>query len=178
MSFKNIKIVLILIIVCLTMMASGVAMADDEKDIKALTKAIGFIQGGPTGEVDVAVVFDPTNRDSSAHADAVIDIARSYKGSNKVKFSAKKISYANIEFVKSKIIFITRGMEGKYDSILNKAIRLNAITVSTDENCLNKGGCVLIVKTDPDVDILVNTAVAARTGTEFSSAFSMMITKR
>lgn len=169
---------LAVLLFCVFVLHSGDVFATESKDIKALSKAVGFIQGGPTGDVEISIVFDPTNRESSEHASNIMQVSTQEGGLNKVKFVAKKVPYTNIDFINSKIIFVTRGMEGKYQAILDRAVKIGAITVSTDENCLNKGACVLVVKTEPDIDILVSMSVADKIGVEFSSAFSMMITKR
>lgn len=177
MALRFIRLFAVLLF-CMVSFFSREAFSSEIKDIKALSKAVGFIQGGPTGEVEISVVFDPTNRESAEHASRIMQVSTKEGSLNKVKFIAKKVPYTNIDFIHSKIIFITKGMESKYQAILDRAVRIGAITVSTDENCLNKGVCVLVVKTEPDVDILVSMSVAEKIGVEFSSAFSMMITKR
>ena len=153
---------------------ASTAYADTQRDFETIAKAIGFVSGGPSGAISMDVLYDPGNPDSVAHADEVIGLTSGGVGS-KVKLTGKKVS--SVSGASSKVIFVTRGASGLYGAALSQAAANGGLTVSTDENCLG-GGCVLVVKTQPSVDIIVNTAAAETTGTEFASAFSMMITKR
>ena len=153
---------------------SAPAYADSKKDIETIAKAVGFINGGPSGAITMDVLFDPSNSDSVAHADEIIALTSGGIG-KKVKLTGNKVSSAGA--ASSKVIFVTRGANSIYGAALDKAAANGGLTVSTDEACLG-GGCVLVVKTEPSVDILVSSAAAGKTGTEFASAFSMMITKK
>ena len=161
------------VLLAVTMM-TGQAQATSAKDLETIARAVGFMNNGPTGAVSVDVVFDPANADSAAHADEVIGLLAGGVGS-KVTLTGKKVSAAGD--ITSRVIFLTRGAGSLYGPALNTAAGNNGITVSTDDACLGNG-CVLVVKTQPSVDILVSTAAAAKTNTEFASAFSMMITKK
>lgn len=163
---------------CTLFFITNSANADTKKDIVTLSKAISFIKGGPTGTVNFEIVHDAGNSASAAHANEVAGIASSPVGSGKVKLQGKKVSVGSVGSTGAKVVFVTRGLESKYSSILSKAASKGAITVSTDENCIVKGGCVLVVKTQPSVDIMASAAASAKTGTEFSSAFSMMISQK
>lgn len=150
------------------------AHADTAKDFETISKAIGFINGGPSGAITMDVLFDPSNPDSAAHADEVVALTAGGIGS-KVKLTGKKVS--SVGAASSPVIFVTRGAGSMYGAALDKAAANGGLSVSTDEACLG-AGCVLVVKTQPSVDILVSSAAAGKTGTEFASAFSMMITKK
>lgn len=150
------------------------AYADTSKDFETIAKAIGFIDGGPTGPITLDILYDPSNATSSAHADEVMSILAPGVG-NKVILSGRKIT-SPIE-ASSRIIFVTKGTSSMHTAALNKAAALGGLTVSTDESCLGTG-CVMVVKTQPSVDIIVHTGASSKTGTEFASAFSMMITKK
>lgn len=148
--------------------------ADTPKDFETIAKAIGFIDGGPTGPVTMDILYDPTNPSSAAHADEVMTILAPGVG-DKVILSGRKIT--SPAEATSKIIFITKGTASMHAAALSKAAALGGLTVSTDESCLGTG-CVMVVKTQPSVDIIVHTGASGKTGTEFASAFSMMITKK
>lgn len=152
------------------------AHADTKKDLELLSKALSFINGGPSGDVNVAVVYDPANAESAAHADEVVGILSGGVGSGKVKLTGSKVAASAPG--SAPVYFVTKGMGAHYASLLSTAKGNGGITVSNDEACLNGGGCVIVVKSEPSVDILVSTAAAGETGTEFASAFSMMITKK
>lgn len=153
------------------------ALADSKKDLETISKAISFISGGPSGAVEVAVVFDPANADSKTHADEIVALLSGGIGS-KVKLTGKKIESSGISSSTSRVFFMTRGSKTGYDSALAKAKENKGITTSTDTTCLDANACVLVVKTKPSVDIFVSTKAAETTGTSFAAAFAMMITKK
>jgi len=175
---KKIKTILVLSIICLTALFPSVSIATNKKDIKTLTRAIGFMQGGPVGDVKMAIVYDPYNDLSRDHANEVVEAVRNSDNKNKVRLMGEAVPFSSMEEVTAQVIFITKGMEHNYEAILKRAKDLSAITVSTEEDCLIKGGCILVVKTEPDIDILVNSNLATEMEIEFSIAFNMMITKR
>ncbi|MCH2038359.1 MAG: hypothetical protein MK137_07200 [Rickettsiales bacterium] len=153
---------------------TSISFADTKRDLETISKTISFIKNGPKGEVTMDVLFDPANPDSVAHADGVVELLSNGVGS-RVKLTGKKVSSVND--ITSRIIFVTRGVNNMYQSIIDKAAQNNGVTISTDENCLGNG-CVVVVKTLPSVDIFVSIDAAEKTGTEFATAFSMMITKK
>ncbi len=157
---------------------SATADADSNKDISTISKAIGFIQSGPTGTINMAIVYNPESKESLSHANEVAKLTSSPIGSDKVKLIGKKALLSSLEKETYKVIFITRGMTKDYPYILKKANEMKAITVSTDNNCLENNGCLLTIKTDPYIDIMMNTKIAKETHIKFASAFSMMIIKK
>jgi len=161
-------------LICGLLFAAPAAQADTVKDIETIAKAVGFMNGGPSGAVTMDIVFDAGNPDSVAHADEIASLTSGGVGS-KVKLTGNKVGSPG--GATSKIIFVTRGADSLYGAALDKATANGGLTVSTDPSCLGSG-CVLVVQTQPSVDILVSTAAASKTGTEFASAFSMMITKK
>lgn len=165
------KTLCILSTVC---MFSFSAYADTKKDFETIATAVGFIDGGPKGAVQMDILYDASNADSTAHAEEVAGIVAGGVGS-KVKLTGNKIT--SVDAATSKVIFVTRGAGSLYGAALAKAGANGGLTVSTDMACLG-GGCVLVVKTKPSVDIFVSSAAAGKTATEFASAFSMMITKK
>lgn len=148
--------------------------ADSKKDFQTISKAVSFVKGGPKGDVVMDVLYDSSNPDSVAHADEIASIVSGGIG-KKVKLTANKVS--DVASVTSKIVFVTRGTSSMYASALDKASANGGLTVSTDSDCLGSG-CVLVVKTQPKVDILVSSAAASKAGIEFASAFRMMITEK
>ncbi len=153
---------------------TATAHANEKKDIETIAKSIGFINGGPSGSITMDIVFDPGNPESVAHADEVAAITSGGVGS-KVKLTGNKV--ASPGEATSAVIFVTRGAGGVYAAALDQAVANGGLTVSNDVNCLG-GGCVLVVQTQPSVDIFISTAAASKAGVEFASAFSMMITKK
>lgn len=170
---KVLKLTTVLVGMCCVCFSP--AKADTMKDFETIAKAVGFINGGPSGSVAMDILYDPGNPASAAHADEVMGVLGGGANGGKVTLTGNKITSPGS--AGSKVIFVTRGASSMYGAALDKAAANGGLTVSTDDACLGSG-CVMVVKTDPSVSIVVSTAASAKTKTEFASAFSMMITKK
>lgn len=164
--------------IALSLLSATQAQADSAKDFETLSKAVGFMNNGPSGAVEMAVVFDPSNPASVAHADEVIGLVSAGVGSGKVKLTGKKVEASAVSGSTSKVIFLTKGANAAYGAAVTQAKANGGLTASTDLACLDAAACVVVVKTDPSVDIFVSTKASADTGAGFASAFSMMITQK
>lgn len=147
--------------------ASASYAAASEKDMQIIAKALGFIEGGPSGEVKVDVIFDPANAESVADADAVAGLLASGLVSGKITLKGAKTESSS----GAKVAYIAKGAEGKASSLAG------VITVSANPDCAISGKCVLGVSTTPKVEIHVSSSAASAVGASFGSAFRMMITE-
>jgi len=172
------KRILALAIFLLLPITSSYAQASN-KDIATISKAISFMQNGPKGTLNVAIAYDPSDKESFNYASEVEEALASPVGSGRVKLLGKKVPVQSLNKNNDyKVIFVTKGLVSKYKKILEDAQNRGIITVSTDVECLDRGGCLLTVETNPNVEISMNTKVADRTGIRFESAFRMMIIKK
>ena len=170
------KLLLAIIINALFCLCSPYAFADSKKDIETIAQVIEFMNNGPTGRVEMAVVYDPSNADSVQHANDIMSWASDGIGS-KIKLVPHKVAISAVSSSNAPIFFLTRGSNNCYPEALAKAKSNNGLTVSTDVSCLGQG-CVLVVQTLPRVNILVSTDAQSRTGVKFSPAFSLIVTMR
>ncbi len=174
--YRNIKISLIFVsMFLLGSLYSSSSVAGAEKDMKILAKSFSFIVNGPVGDVVMDIFYDPQNPDSVFHANEMLDSLSGGSQWGEIALSGRLIR--SVDDINSRVIFLTRGTEFKYEDVILKAQEHNAITVSNDEDCISKG-CVLVINTDVVVDIFLSVDLAERLKNDFSAAFSMMVTKR
>ncbi|HEU5046815.1 MAG TPA: hypothetical protein VFT64_03135 [Rickettsiales bacterium] len=138
-----------------------------DKDMKVVAKAISFVENGPKGTVDVAVVTD--GGASKADADAAVSQAAG------AGLTATIVAPAALSGTAAKVVFIPAGMNGSFDAIFSAASAKKLITISNSGDCTAAQKCAISVKSEPAVDITVSKAASAATGVSFGSAFSMMI---
>ncbi len=167
------EIILLISIICFV--SPSFARADTNKDIETITKAIGFIDNGPTGTVQMDILYNPSNPESIAHANEILTLIQQTKNDGKVTLTGAKIQ--NATAATSPLIFITRGTKNMHKAALKQAAKNHGLTVSTDESCLGSG-CVLVIKTQPHIDIFISQTASEITGTKFSMAFKMMATRK
>ena len=133
-----------------------------QKDMEILAKAIGFVEGGPSGDVKVDIL-------SGGEADTVAGILSGGLSSGKVKLIGTKTAAST----GAKVAYIPAGAEGQAAALVSKGI----ITVSANPDCAKSGACVIAVTATPKVEIHVSKAAAEKAGVSFASAFRMMITE-
>lgn len=160
----------LLIAILGAVLCSNPVHADTLADFEIISKSIGFIKNHPKGSIFMDVLYDPNSRISREHAQEVEGLL-SQGVQSKIKILSRKVS--SVDEIKSDVIFITRGASSFYKPALKEAVKKRIVTVSTDEACLG-AGCVLVVKTKPDVDVFISVATAEKVGIEFSSVFSLM----
>ncbi len=156
--------------VALALLSAGVtdsSAAASDKDIQIIGKALSFISGGPSGDVAVDIIFDPSNPASVSDADAVASLLSAGVASGKITLSGAKTASST----GAKVAYIAAGAEGKASALSGQGI----ITVSSNPECAKSSGCVLGVSTSPKVEIHVGKAAAESAGAAFGSAFRMMI---
>ena len=155
------------VLLAATSLTGGAQAAVTDKDMKVVAKAISFVEGGPKGTVDIAVVTD--GGASKADADAAVSQAAG------AGLTATIVAPSALASTSAKAIFIPAGMNGSFDAILSAASAKKLITVSNSGDCTAAQRCAISIVSDPKVDITVSKAASAATGVAFGSAFSMMI---
>ena len=151
--------------------ATSATAAVTDKDAKVIAKAIGFIENGPKGALDVAVVTD--GGASKADADAFVSHAAGVTGD--VTLKPTIVAPGALAGSNAKVVFVPQGMSGSYAAIASAAASKKMITTTNDAGCVAAQKCAIGVVSDPKVDITVSKAAAAASGVTFGSAFSMMI---
>lgn len=147
--------------------ATNASAALTDKDVKVIAKAIGFVENGPKGAVDVAVVTD--GGASKADADAFVAQAASVTGDITLKPAI--VAPGALAGSSARVAFIPAGMSGAAAAAVSKKM----ITISNDSSCTATQKCAISIVSDPKVDITVSKSAAAASGVTFGSAFTMMI---
>ena len=167
---KHLRLPLVAMVAVAPFMTAANCYAQvSEKDFQIIGKAISFIEGGPSGDVTVDVIYDGGNADSVADADAAAALLGAGVSSGKLKLTGGKVDASS----GAKVAYIAKGAEGKAKALAAQGV----VTVSANPDCAVSGACVLGVKSSPKVEIHVNSATAGAAGAAFQSAFRMMITE-
>jgi hypothetical protein len=165
------------------LLALGVALPTNEgraetsaKDTQVIVKAIGFLSTKPTGQVPVAVVYDTTTPASRQDAETIKAQLDGVSGS--LHPSAKIIPVDQLASFSGIAAIIAAGSSpASFDAAAKAVHGKKILTVSTDPTCARSGKCVLAVKSEPKVEILLNSSAAQDAGVEFVPTFRMMISE-
>ena len=152
----------------------AISYADTAKNLGVAGRALTFLENGPSGNVVLGVVFDPSKAGSVAEKNAVMAALGSGYAAGSVTLTGKPVEASEIGGVSGvAALYVTGGVNYAAVGAAAKAKRL--VTVGSDPACVNSGACVMGVSTDPKVEIIVNQAAAAAVGATFKAAFRMMI---
>lgn len=161
--------------VLLTILASSIAAAPSHaettaKDVQIILKSIGFLASKPSGAVDIAVVFNPSDAASKKDAEAIKALLDAAPGGS-ITPKAVLLGVDKIGTFTGPVAVAAAGVT------LDAAKGHKVLTVSTDASCAQGGKCILSVHSTPNVEILFNGGVAQASGIEFLPTFRMMITE-
>jgi len=165
----------------LTMMISGAEKVHAEvsaKDMKVITRALGFLENKMSGDVKVGIVYNASDAASKADADSLKSLLGDGLSGKGMVLKPVMVSSSDLSSLSSTdIAFVASGMSGHYDKIKDILASGKKFSVTTDRTCVEQGGCAMFVTTSPKVEIVVNKSVADATGVSFQSVFRMMITE-
>jgi hypothetical protein len=156
--------------------ASGPARADvTQKDLQVMARALGFTEKPPTGDVVIGIVYAPGNPQSAKEAQDIQKLLGDglKGGAITLKPLLVKIDDAGSADVGAFLLTEGVGADGSKLAAITKSKQKPCMTVDIAQ--VQSGACLLGVKSEPTVEIIVNKAAAADSGVSFAASFRMMI---
>ena len=142
------------------------------KDVLIIKKVFGFLDPPLIGGV-VAVLYDPGNAASQEDATEIATLFGSgLTTSGTLKAEAVPASALGHGGSYAAII-LAAGVAGDVLAPVVRASRLLCITA--DLRQVQAGNCILAVRSEPQVDIVLNRQSAASAGIGFATAFRMLV---
>lgn len=166
------------VLLSVLLVVSPLAIADvTESDLMVAARALAFTDKPPKGDVRVGVIYAPDSPQSVKQADELQKMMGTglRVGGMTLKPVATKLQ--DVAAANVGLFFLTEGVasdESKLAAVM-RAKRVPCVTVDIAQ--VQKGVCVMGVRSVPKVEILVNRAAAAESGIVFASVFRMMITE-
>lgn len=148
------------------------AMVTD-KDVQVAVRALGFAYGMPKGDIDIEIVYDPSNTLSLSEATQLSKMIGAGAQFANRTVHARMVTPA--EMGTARVAYITHGLQGQYDLVMQKASAAKMLTFSTDFQCVGSQRCVMGVEAAPSIKIEISRAASAASALEFSQALKLMI---
>jgi len=160
--------------------ATGPAARADitPKDVQVMARALGFTEKPPTGEVTIGIVFAPGNAQSAKEASDLQNMLGSGLKAGNLTLKPVMIKVDDIAGAGDVAAYLLTegvGAEGAKVAAATKAKQKPCVTVDIAQ--VQSGACLMGVKSEPKVEIVVNKATAADAGVGFAASFRMMITE-
>jgi len=143
-----------------------------QKDVQILAKAIGFLEPPPSGNGTVAIAYEPSNPASKQDADAIA----SYFGDGLKAGGAilKPVVTAVGQLSAGGFVAVVAAAGVKVEQVATSTRALHVACITADATAVQAGQCVMSVKSDPKVEILISRSAAASSNVGFGSAFLLM----
>jgi hypothetical protein len=176
--FRSIAVALLLLsTVGLAQAASDISM----DDLQAATRTLGFLDSLPfDGTIVVGLVFSSNVPESKAAATEVAGWLAANPGREKFVFRPKLVSVGALVQGNDRLdaIFLMPGLTIDAATIAEAIRRRHLVSISTDPACLETSCCVLMVRADHGVEIVLDTAMAEAVGARFSTVFTMVVKRK
>lgn len=141
------------------------------KDAQVLGRVLGFLEQAPPANVTLAVVYDSPA--SQKQAEALMGQLAGKAGN--FTLAPKLVKPGEIAGSGANAILVMDGVSGSAAADAVKGKKIPCFT--GDSSLVKSGSCLISIKTDPKVEILVNGALSKASGVSFGAAFRMMITE-
>jgi len=146
------------------------------KDVQVIGRALGFVENPPSGTAELGIVYSAASAASQKEADALKALLGDGVTAGKLLLKPKLIPVDQVGSASGvAALYVTSGLGADAAKAAEAGKRLHVPTLSTDIACAQSGNCVMGLKSEPSVEIVVNKAAAASSGIGFSAAFRMLI---
>jgi hypothetical protein len=159
-------------------MTMATAQADvTQTDVLVAARALGFLQNPPTGQIRVGIVYAADVPKSVEEADQLQRMLAGGLKVGNVDMTPVKINIDELATASVQLFLLTEyvGSDGVRVADATRAEKIPCITVDITQ--VQNGNCVMGVRSQPRVEIIVNRAAAAKSGTAFATVFRMLITE-
>lgn len=142
------------------------------KDAQVMGRVLGFLDQAPPATVNLAIVYDGGSKSA---AEALAGQLSGMKAGN-FTLVPKAVSIGDVGGVNANAILLMNGVGGA--GKVADVTRSKKIPCFTgDDSQVKSGACLIGIKSDPKVEILLNGALSKSSGITFGAAFRMMITE-
>jgi hypothetical protein len=143
------------------------------KGLKVLGSALSCLQPEPAGQLAIAVAHLAGDDASQKDAEALAALMGDGLHAGRAVFQPKLLDTASLGGGGYAAILAASGADGERLMAASRSARV--LCVTADFAAVQAGRCIMAIRAEPRVDVLVNHAAAAAAGVELAPAFLMMI---
>ena len=151
------------------------------KDLAVAARSLAFLSQRPTGELRTVIIYAPDQDASRREAEAIASILSGSFTAGRVRLIATPpvlIAASNLSALDNKdVAFVTGSLGAWHAAIAEAAARRHIITVTNDLACVISGNCVMGVRSEPRVQVVINRKLADRSSIEFAPGFRLLVTE-
>jgi hypothetical protein len=145
-------------------------------DLQVVARALSFVEDLGPGDITLGIVYDAASRGA---AEAVATVMRGGLRSGAIVVRPALVDVAELARRSDlKAVFLMPGLAAS-GAELGRIVRQGRlVSLSTDGSCMSNGCCVLLVRSEPKIEIILNTQLADATATRFSAVFKLIVKRQ
>ena len=177
------RVAAIAAVACLTLAHLPSARAGDVAlvDLQAATRSLGFLDSLQNrSAISIGVVYGAGVHDGKSAAVQTAGTLAAMRGPESSTIRAKAVSTDELAQNTQHFdaLYLMPGLAANGGQIADAVRRLHVVSISSDDACLDARYCVLMVQAGSGVNIVLDMALSAAAGVQFSSVFTMMVKRR
>lgn len=153
------------------------AAAATQNELLVAVRALGFMTNPPKGEILVGIVYSPSDQQSAADAESVQKALAGNLHVGGLILKGKLVRFDEIRSADVGLFFLTTHLGADAAGLSAVSSSRHIVCITTDIAQVQNGTCVMGVRAEPKIEVLVNRAAAAASGISFAPIFRMMITE-
>jgi hypothetical protein len=161
---------------CFTALTPAYA-AVAQSDLLIAGRAMSFLRTPMVGEVRVGIVYAPDVDRSTEDAQSVLRILGDGQKVGNLVLKPILVKVAELANAQVGLLYLTDGLGSAGAAVASASRTRHLPCFTVDIAQVKNGSCLMGVRSQPKIQILVNRAAATASGVEFSPIFRMMITE-
>ncbi len=151
------------------------------KDLAVAARSLAFLSQRPSGELRTVIIYAPDQDASRREAEALASLLSGGFTAGRVRLIASPpvlIPASSLSSLENKdVAFVTGSLGAWHAAIAEASARRHIITVTNDLGCVISGNCVMGVRSEPRVQVIINRKLADRSSIEFAPGFRLLVTE-
>jgi hypothetical protein len=153
------------------------AAAVTAKDLQIIGRALSFLEKPPRGEVRVGIVYSAANAQSVREAEDLQKLMADGLRVGTLTLRPVMVVLGDAAGANVDLFLLASGLGTEAAALGAVTARRHIACVTTDIAQVRAGTCMMGVRSQSKIEILVNRSAASRSGMAFSAVFRMMITE-
>ena len=151
------------------------------KDLAVAARSLAFLSQRASGELRTVIIYAPDQDSSRREAEAIASLLSGGFTAGRVRLITSPpvlIPASNLSALENKdVAFVTGSLGAWHASIAEASARRRIVTVTNDMSCVTSGNCVMGVRSEPRVQVVINRKLADRSSIEFAPGFRLLVTE-
>ncbi len=146
------------------------------RDAQIIARALSFSDAGPTGTLEIGIVYAPDQANSVRQAESLRASIGDSLVAGRVTLRSRLLPVDQLAAATGLAgLFVTSDLGPYLDAIAATAQRLHIPTISNEMACVRAARCILAFSSQPNVEIVLNHDAANKAGVHFTAAFRMLV---